>query len=42
MARYTAKDILIEDPNLEMQKNRNILNTYLEIDRKTGAWANIS
>jgi len=42
MARYTAKDILIEDPNLEMQKNKNVLNTYLEIDRKTGAWANIS
>jgi ATP-dependent DNA helicase RecG len=42
MARYAAKDLLTIDPNLEHNNNRNILNTYLEIDRKTGAWANIS
>ncbi len=41
-ARYTAQDILAEDPNLELPKNINIKNTYREIDRKTGVWANIS
>ena len=42
MARYTAKDVLLEDPNLKLVKNKNILQTYLEIDQKTGAWASIS
>ncbi len=42
MARYTAQDILREDPNLKLPKNTNILHTYAEIDRKTGVWANIS
>ena len=42
MARYAAKDILNEDPNLKLLKNQDILQTYQEIERKTGAWANIS
>lgn len=42
MARYSAKDVLLEDPNLKLAKNKNILQTYLEIDKKTGAWASIS
>jgi ATP-dependent DNA helicase RecG len=42
IARYTAQDILREDPNLEQPKNVNILRTYVEIDRKTGVWASIS
>ncbi len=42
MARYAAQDLLSEDPNLEFPNNKNILNTYLEIERRTGAWANIS
>jgi ATP-dependent DNA helicase RecG len=42
MARYTAQDLLTEDPNLELSKNKNILITYKEIDRNTGIWANIS
>ncbi len=42
LARYTAQDLLLEDPNLQMPKNKNILKTYVEIDRKTGVWANIS
>ena len=42
MARYAAKDILLADPNLADKKNKNILATYVEIERKTGAWANIS
>jgi len=42
MARYAAKDLLLEDPNLKLLKNKNILQTYLEIDRKTGVWASIS
>ena len=42
MARYAAQDLLSEDPNLELPNNKNILQTYLEIERRTGAWANIS
>ena len=42
IARYTAQDILREDPNLSLPKNKNILQTYVEIDRRTGVWANIS
>ncbi|HIP48263.1 MAG TPA: ATP-dependent DNA helicase RecG [Lutibacter sp.] len=42
MARYAAKDILTDDPNLALLKNKNILQAYQEIERKTGAWANIS
>ena len=42
LARYTAQDLLSEDPNLQMLKNKNVLKTYVEIDRKTGVWANIS
>ena len=42
MARYTAQDLLTEDPNLELSKNKNILITYKEIDRNTGIWTNIS
>lgn len=42
MARFTAFDLLKEDPNLEMLKNQNIKKTYLEIERKAGIWSNIS
>jgi len=42
MARYAAKDLLSIDPNLENKTNENVLKTYLENKRKTGAWANIS
>jgi len=42
LARYTAQDLLLEDPNLQLPKNKNVLKTYVEIDRKAGVWANIS
>jgi len=42
IARYTAQEILTNDPNLELAKNERILKTFVEIDRKTGVWANIS
>ncbi len=42
IARYTAQDILRKDPNLSLPKNKNILQTFVEIDRRTGVWANIS
>ena len=42
IARYTAQDILTNDPNLNQTKNASILKTFVEIDRKTGVWANIS
>ncbi len=42
LARYTAQDMLGEDPNLQLPKNKNVLKTFIEIDKKTGVWANIS
>jgi len=42
IARYKAQEVLTDDPNLEHPKNARILKTFLEIDRKTGVWANIS
>lgn len=42
LARYTAQDLLSEDPNLQLEKNKNVLKTFVEIDRKTGVWASIS
>ncbi len=42
IARYTARDLLLKDPNLQMPENENIMKTYQEIDRRTGIWANIS
>jgi ATP-dependent DNA helicase RecG len=40
--RFTAKDLLKEDPNLKLEKNRLIRNTYKEIEKRTGVWSNIS
>lgn len=42
MARYTAIELIEKDPNLNLPENKNIRNTYQEIDKKVGVWANIS
>ncbi len=42
MARYAAIDLLKKDPNLNLPGNKDIKDTYREIDRKVGVWANIS
>ncbi len=41
-AREMAKKVLEEDSNLSLDKNKNIRTAYLEIEQKTGVWANIS
>jgi ATP-dependent DNA helicase RecG len=42
LARSEAFDLLKEDPNLELPKNKNIRNTYNDIERNIGIWSNIS
>ena len=42
ISRECAQVLLKEDPNLTLQKNTKIRNTYTEIIKRTGAWGNIS
>lgn len=41
-ARNTAIDLLQEDPNLEMEHNLPIKNTFAKINRNSKIWSNIS
>jgi ATP-dependent DNA helicase RecG len=41
-ARNTAISVLQEDSNLSKPENSMILNTYTQIQKKIGLWANIS
>jgi ATP-dependent DNA helicase RecG len=41
-ARNTAISVLQEDSNLSKPENSVILNTYTQIQKKIGLWANIS
>lgn len=42
MARNKAIEVLKEDPNLELPKNKPIHQTYQQIHKRTSIWANIS
>ncbi|MEN8187246.1 MAG: ATP-dependent DNA helicase RecG [Bacteroidota bacterium] len=41
-ARNVALDVLEKDPNLSAKENRNIHNTYVQINKNKAIWANIS
>ncbi len=41
-ARICAMEILKEDPNLRLEKNKNIAFAYQQIHKKTSIWSNIS
>lgn len=41
-ARFSALEVLKDDPKLEKEKNKNILTVYNKIAKKSSLWSNIS